>query len=288
MPDMSPPREFERIRRQLAEFDSAWVKQIQGVVKIQEMYGRQLNELVRALAPDLKAFNNLVAESFASIDLTWVDRALKQALPPNWRSLDSSAVDTILKVMDETGWCLVWCPRGEIIEELLAAPDVEARTRFVLDSKAVICDDLRDCLREADRSELDAHRHAAGRAIDAFVAGHFEAAQALAASDISALIGETLGLNFAAAREAFEGDPMQQSINRFRQQAAFNMVSRSLQRYFADRGDPVPTAFSRHATSHSISDDQYTEVNALSSLLLVVAFIRELDLLMREQDAEVP
>jgi hypothetical protein len=190
--------------------------------------------------------------------------------------------------MDETGWCLVWCPRGDIIDELLAAPDVEARTRIVLDSKGVICDDLRDCLRGADRSELDAHRHAPGRAIDAFAAGHFESAQALAASDISALIGGTLGLNFGAARKAFEGDPMQQSINRFRQQAVFNMVSRSLQRYFADRGDPVPTAFSRHATSHSISDDQYTEVNSLSSLLLVVAFIKELDLLVRGQAADEP
>jgi hypothetical protein len=191
-------------------------------------------------------------------------------------------------IMDETGWCLVWCPRGDIIEQLLTARDVEARTRIVLDSKDVILDDLRDCLRGANRSELAGHRHAANRAIDTFGAGYFEGAQALAASGISALIGEMLGMKFVAAKEAFEGDPMEQSINNFRQQAVFNMVSRSLQGYWADRGDSVPKAFSRHATSHSTSDDQYTEVNASSSLLLLVAFIKELDPLMQGLDPDEP
>jgi hypothetical protein len=76
------------------------------------------------------------------------------------------------------------------------------------------------------------------------------------------------------------GDPMESSINEFRQTAILDMVSRSFQAYFAHRADPVPQAFSRHATAHSISPEQLTEVNSLASLLLLVAFIRELDLLL--------
>jgi hypothetical protein len=48
-----------------------------------------------------------------------------------------------------------------------------------------------------------------------------------------------------------------------------------------------PAAFSRHATVHSISPQQYTECNSLASLLLLVAFIRELDLLPDAQGREV-
>ncbi len=68
----------------------------------------------------------------------------------------------------------------------------------------------------------------------------------------------------------------------------FNTVSQSLQRFFVDRRDPVPSSFSRHATIHTVSDEQYNEVNSLAYLLLLVAFIKEEDLLMEWADGAKP
>ena len=96
---------------------------------------------------------------------------------------------------------------------------------------------------------------------------------------------EVAGQSFGKAKQKLTGDPREESINAFRQQAVLNMVSRSLQGYNPLQGDPVPTTFNRHATHHSISCRQYTEVNSLASLLLLVAFIKERDLLLEAQPA---
>jgi hypothetical protein len=63
-------------------------------------------------------------------------------------------------------------------------------------------------------------------------------------------------------------------------------IEELLQRYFANAGDPVPSSFSRHATIHSVSDEQYRDENSLASLLLVVALTKEADLLMDEGDQQ--
>lgn len=153
-------------------------------------------------------------------------------------------------------------------------------------------EDMEGCLAGLSHPESSAYRRAAELAIRAFKDGHVEAAQALAGADISAIInGGFHQPSFAKARARFEGDPKEASINAFREQAVYNMVARSLQeQYYAHRNDPVPRTFSRNATAHSVSDEQYTEVNNLASLLLAVAFTTEADLLMEmsyEQETDV-
>jgi hypothetical protein len=266
--------------------NSAWAEQMNSLVDAQIALGKQLNDAVRPLASLIN--NSAVLDlqkALSDLDPSWVEESLRKAWPPNWRELgDSSKVDQVLAIMDETGWCLVWCPRRELIETLVDAPDVGARTAILLDAQELVLEDLRGCLAQTSGEEIADHRDAAGRAIDAFASGHDAAAQALAAADLSALINGTLGLSFHRAEQRLQGDPMEASINAFREQAVFNMVSLSLQRYYADRGDPIPASFSRHATAHSISNEQYTKVNSLAALLLLVAFIKELDLLLDSQE----
>jgi hypothetical protein len=265
--------------------NSVWAEQVNSLVDAQVALSKQLNDAVRPLAWLINSSATLdLQKALSGIDFSWVEESLRNALPPNWRDLGhSSRLDQVLAIMDETGWCLVWCPRGELIEQLVDAPDVDARTAILLNAQELVLEDLRECLADTDGEEIADHRDAAWRAIDAFASGHDAAAQALAASDLSALINGTLGLSFHGAEQRLQGDPMEASINAFREQAVFNMVSLSLQRYYADRGDPVPASFSRHATAHSISNEQYTKINSLAALLLLVAFIKELDLLLDSQ-----
>ena len=265
--------------------NSVLAAQVKSIVDARAALGKQLNDVVRPLASLLNNSVTLDLQKFISgVDLTWLAESLRNALPPNWRDLGNSREVEVLAIMAETGWCLVWCPRRELIERLLEAPDLEARTIVLLGAQELVVEDMRACLAEITSEDVAGHRTAAQQAIDAFEAGHVEAAQALAAAAISALINGTLGLTFHRAEESLQGDPMEASIKAFRKRAVFNMVSISLQRYYADRGDPVPASFSRHATAHSISNEQYTKVNSLAALLLLVAFIKELDLLLEATD----
>jgi hypothetical protein len=44
--------------------------------------------------------------------------------------------------------------------------------------------------------------------------------------------------------------------------------------------------FSRHASAHTVNPGQYRLENSLSALMLVAAFLREIDLLLRDNEVE--
>jgi hypothetical protein len=258
----------------------------QDAIRIHSVINTQAT-IARGIAESMQPFYDAIQRSISSIDFSWVHEALQRMLPPNWRDLEWCDVDRALEVMDETGWCLVWCPRVGVVKELIREGDLAARTRMILDAKAAVVEDMDECLAGMKHSESQEYRQAATKALRAFDDGHVEAAQALAAAVISAVINGGFRLpSFGEARTRFQGDPKEASIRAFREQAVFNMVARSLQAYYAHRGDPVPPSFSRHATAHSVSDEQYNEVNALAALLLAVAFTKEADLLMQWSDEQ--
>ena len=278
---------FDSAAEKLVADAQAWGKQVAAITNsvataaiAQANVAQQLNQMLR---PIQEALN----QAYANLDLSWVAEALKAGMPPNWQDFDSGEVDRILTVMDETGWCLVWSPRADVIRVLIEATDMDARHEVLLEMKGDVVEDLIDCLEGVTHEDSKEYRRADDQAVQAFAAGHVEAAQALAASVISAIINGGFRMpSFAEARERFKGDPKEASIRAFREQAVYNMVADCLQRFFVDRGDPVPPNFSRHATAHSVAAQQYNEVNSLASLLLAVAFTKEADVLMH--DAETP
>jgi hypothetical protein len=149
-------------------------------------------------------------------------------MPPNWRDLDTSEIDRVLALMDETGWRLAWCPRTDIIRDMIDAGDADASAEVLLASKGMVLDDLTGCLAEMNHTETSEYRRATTLAIRAFDAGHFEAAQALAAADISAIINGGFRLTFKNAKARFRGDPMEASIRAFREQAVFARPHKTL------------------------------------------------------------
>ncbi len=276
---------FDSAAEKLVADAQAWGKQVAAITNsvataaiAQANVAHQLNQMLR---PIQEALN----QAYANLDLSWVAEALKAGMPPNWQDFDRGEVDRILTVMDETGWCLVWSPRADVIRVLIEATDMDARHEALLEMKGDVVEDLIDCLEGVTHEDSKEYRRADDQAVQAFAAGHVEAAQALAASVISAIINGGFRMpSFAQARERFKGDPKEASIRAFREQAVYNMVADCLQRFFADRGDPVPPNFSRHATAHSVAAQQYNEVNSLASLLLAVAFTKEADVLMHDAE----
>jgi hypothetical protein len=48
-------------------------------------------------------------------------------------------------------------------------------------------------------------------------------------------------------------------------------------RYSSVEDEPVPTKYNRHATTHSVSAEQYTELNALAAVMLMTSLLAEIN-----------
>jgi hypothetical protein len=230
---------------------------------IAESITARTGEIFRVLKPSFERFRQV-----------W-----EEALPPNWGGLSAvDGVSRILEFMDETGWALAWVPRSEVITELLAAED-EKRAVVLLASETEILGDLVACLSEISDPSLHESRDSAAEAVECYRDGKPRGAQALATNLFSTLIHENLEQpSFAKARAEFtRDDPMHVNIGRFRLVAILRTAGRAIDVYRGEPDEPVPTVFNRHASTHQVGAVQYTRLNALTSLMLVVSVIRELD-----------
>jgi hypothetical protein len=235
---------------------------------------KQLLEMARAAA-DLARLR---------IDPKRVRAWVQQGLPPNWGELKSADRATELhELMRRTGFCLVWVPRWDIVLEVADAVDDAEREEILLKSAPQIFEDIRATLDEVSRGELTEEKVLANKALAAYDE-HPEGAQALAAAAISSVIGSSYEMKFAQARTAFGRDALEQPWLDFRQWTVLELVAGSLQQYFPEKGDPIPTTFSRHASAHSASAIQFTRINALAALLLLAAFLRETQELLEAND----
>lgn len=206
------------------------------------------------------------------------------ALPDNWRDRETvRSVHDVIDLMQETGLCLVWCPRAEVLKGLLEAESA-ARTGVLLASRELVAEDLRLSLQTIDDPVLDEYVGCAMDALNAFADGHPRAAQALAATCLTALMAGVSGVKkFKHARSKFDKDPMEAGISTFRNWCVQKMLHRSINSFYADR-DPVPAEFNRMASAHLVSLVQFNDVNCLAALLLVNAYLRELALVPEDRE----
>jgi hypothetical protein len=200
------------------------------------------------------------------------------SLPMNWREVKPGGVEAAIDVMSRTGIPLAWIPRTPIVEMVLEAGTDSERTSILLDHQGEILEDLRACLAELAAEDLLTARDAAENAINAFEGGHAYAAQALAAAALTACIEHVIGWKLGRMRQEFEAqEPLSASISRFRLVATCAVLARAtLSRFDVSKGDPIPSHFNRHASLHTVSPIQYTPLNALISLMLLVSLLREL------------
>jgi len=231
--------------------------------------------LAEALTPRIAEMMDALKPSFERLHEMW-----ETALPPNWREFEKAdRVTEILNFMEETGWSLAWVPRPSVIDDLLAATDSAARGQALLAHEAEVLDDLDLCLAEITDADLAETLKAATEAVGSYRDGRVLAAQALATCLFTTLIHVNLEhKTFGAARDAFtEHDPMHVNIGRFRLVAIQRSAGRAIDKYMGEPGEPIPTTFNRHASTHRVGATQYTRLNSLTSLLLVVSLLRELD-----------
>ena len=214
--------------------------------------------------------------------LTAIGTALHEfheALPPNW-SGDISIEEAI--DLANAGLPVVWVPRGTILAELAAAPDRSARMAVLQGRRDELREDASRVLSEVTSAELTGQLLLARRSLEAWAAGHHEAAQALAVAVSETVItkhyAESRGyrryheVKKAAAidLDTFENN----SIAELRLMLAMAPVSSFYDSWYPNRGTPAPEALSRHVTVHYASPEHYSIDNALVAVLLQTSLLR--------------
>jgi hypothetical protein len=275
------PKGFQDLHR----VATLWAKQIEQLqMRVNPPVLKQLSETAEAINKSIGRYLNSLPT--LKIDPEAIERFRRQGLPPNWWEFDGDPSNRdLVDFMRETRWCLIWVPRPEVIRDLLAA-DESQRSNVLLGHAEQIVDDCKSVIDTVEAGELDDLAAAAREAVDCFTAGYRRAAQALTAACLSDVIGTKFGLKFWQAREEFQVEnAMKLPWIRFRQLMVFGMVADALERYHAEQGDPIPGRFSRHASAHSVSAEQFTAENALAGLLLTTAVIQEVDHQIAEKRA---
>jgi hypothetical protein len=282
------PEGFREAMRRLQEFQTspALRDAIRNVQRIQvqwepvyreliENTQRSLTRISETLTPALERYRELapvLAKAAQAMREAW-----QQAMPPNWRELESREVLDIIDVVRDSGFALVWIPRTKIIREILAAPHLVRA--ILLSRRDQALADAECCLAEVTDPDLQELRASTVEAISALRGGYARAAQALAAVVFTSEAHELTGKEkLWEVRTAMEDEnPEDAGIQELRLRTIYLAGTMALGRFdLAD--DPDGRAeFNRHNSAHRITKAQWNETNALSGIMLATALLREME-----------
>jgi hypothetical protein len=196
-------------------------------------------------------------------------------LPPNWMTLRIGAQRRALELSAESGICLIWVPRSEIVEEIVLASDRHGREAVLLERRDQILEDVEAALSVSTHPEVSALHTTAIEALAAIRAGLVGPGQVCCAAILTSILEDHYGFdNHAEARRSFAGENL--STARFSAQRRVTVQQALIKAFLNSSRLSGEDVFNRHLSVHRISRTQLNEVNALSALMLAVAAICEL------------
>lgn len=211
-------------------------------------------------------------------------KRLLESLPPNWPpDID---FDTLTTVIRDHGLPLVWVPRAEIVSDVLAAPDRRARVEVLISRADEVAEDCRAVLREVSHDMLSGQQPLAVKVLNAFEAGHYEAAHALAVVVTETAVTRAFEYkDYADIKKAVNFDPELVHLTELRVQAALAPIGAFYTAWRPSWGIPVPEVLSRHVSVHQADEDHYTRGDAVVAVLLVTSVLRALQALKELAEA---
>lgn len=193
-------------------------------------------------------------------------------VPQNLRGLHKGGLEQVSNIVCDDGIPLYGAPRQEIVVELLAAPDLQAR-RGILGARASeISLDCRELLETCASDWSRSMTPFALEALDSFDEGRIASAQALGASIIDTLLHTFYGKQrsqYTPSKANAKNPRTVETLESlpFRQYLAISPIWQTHQQFWVDEGDPIPKTFNRNASAHAVSAEQYTLINGVQSLL---------------------
>ncbi|OCW84096.1 hypothetical protein A8M60_11890 [Nocardia farcinica] len=193
----------------------------------------------------------------------------------NLRDVEDITNELVEMVVMVDGISLYEVPRTEIATEIIFAANASQRRAVLVDRWREIATDCREVVARHSHEEMRELAEAAAAALDALDAGNHRAAQALTASLIDATLRNRLNGKRHDYMPSKSGKRTKAAFDELsvRSFIAFAPIWQTYQQYDPDKGDPIPTTFSRHATAHTVSADQFTLANTMQGLMVAVGLL---------------
>jgi hypothetical protein len=219
------------------------------------------------------------------VGLGATERVFRRVFPPNWFELSIGAQTIARTRMVETGVCLAWVPRADVVYAFIAAKGKAERDAVLVEHAAAILDDADRVLAEVTHPRLASLRDVASEGLRSYRVGVKRAAQALSAAAVSAVLADHLGeTEFRRARQRLTAAEARDLRDLRRVSVELALAAAIAVTHV----EPPPEGFNRHLSAHGVDPDQYTDAHALAGLMLLVGVLRELHEIYTVPDTEAP
>lgn len=212
--------------------------------------------------------------------------SLGRSWPDNWDDLSAHDIGAVMTIAQDEGVPLVWVPRGELVAQMLAAPDAAARRALLEAHVDEIVADCAAVVAAVDHPRLREHQDRLAQAVAAHQAGLHAAGQALAAVVVTALLQWVYGhrelkkVRTSPMRVKDEDDQLLRDLKvAVLIEAAVPATAGGMDQLSDDQ---LPDRFNRHATLHRVADRAYTLPNAMSALMLATGLLAEAQQLLED------
>lgn len=195
--------------------------------------------------------------------------------PGNWTGHDIDWQRAVDCTRDE-GLPLAWVPNGATVHQLLELDDPDERLQLLHERRADVLNDCRQAATEVVAPSFDDIRRGVEAAISALHDGHDMAAQTLAATVVDTVVTEVFGLSFGPTTMLHAHRLKDETtLGQFRTAVVVTAAEHALTGFKPRRGQPIPVAFNRHATVHTLDPVQFNATNALVGVMLATSMARE-------------
>ncbi|EPH45316.1 hypothetical protein STRAU_1581 [Streptomyces aurantiacus JA 4570] len=229
----------------------------------------------RALQPFTETYRPPWHDVLASVGDT-----IRRLYPENLREA-APGIDDLEKLLVEEGIPLMWVPGPETVRALLDAPDAAARRRTVGRRWKGITNDCETILEDVEHPALQDARSFALDVVEALRAGHINPAQALATNLLDSVLQRYFdkATRLALTNNDFKSKGIKFKLDdyKFKVACVFAPVWYAHAKYYPKNGDPIPRTFGRHPSTHGVSRNQYSRINAVYALMLVTSVVKFFD-----------
>lgn len=252
----------------------SWNQPVSPELKLNSILKQQVEQIARTLGK-FKSELGLVISDKLRENLSEYLKQLERQRPRNWPTGETIRWSEMSTFFQDTRWPIVWVPRVDIVEQLIA-PNVD-RDEVLRNSSTKILDDCAKALDEIVGTNITSLVPFAKEAIDAARAGAWSPCQAMSAAILTTILHRQMGFKrLSEARAELNFNPDEALTGFIRYAFIVTCIPWSLLSFDAVNGDPIPTDFNRHASVHEVSNEQYTHRNGLIALIMTVALLREI------------
>lgn len=227
----------------------------------------------------VKPLNSMWADQFSDITKN-IGKLVERSYPPNWRGERPLLLPDNLEVLllDE-GLPLAWVPGHSVLEKVLEASSASERRGILYNNRRGIINSCLEELGTLKKKELREYANFAVEAAESIKIGHWRSSQALSTNIIESmtrrLFDEESRLQLTSHKNGRRIDWKEYPL---RAALVFGGVWGSYAEYWPDNvKENIPRRYTRHATTHAVSEKQYTRINSLIAIMHVTAFLKLID-----------